>query len=116
MLDGRVSEAMRCPYRPMEFNVVVELDPVQEKTAGGIILPESKKERDELAAEEGTLVAASPLAFSYASPSEWGDEHPPQVGQRVMIARYQGVAKEHDGRKFRIVKDKDVVAVIEGGE
>ena len=68
MFDG--ANPLKCPYRPMEFNVVVELDPVEEKTKGGIILPTEKVERDKLAFEEGTLVAASPFAFS---------EHPAAV-------------------------------------
>lgn len=102
---------MTCPYKPMEFNVVVELDPTEEVTKGGIILTRSNVERDELAAEEGTLVAVSPHAFTYA---EWtADAEKPQLGNRVMIARYQGVLRESDGKKYRIVKDKDIVAVIE---
>jgi hypothetical protein len=53
----RGGRRMTCPYKPLEFNVVIELDPVEEKTAGGIILPPSTKEADKLACEEGTLVA-----------------------------------------------------------
>jgi co-chaperonin GroES (HSP10) len=105
---------MNCPYHPLEFNVVVELDPVESKTKGGIILLDTQKERDQLACEEGTLVAISPLAFTYASPAEWGDTPKPAVGQRVMIKRYDGLLREKDGRNFRIVQDKSVVALIEG--
>lgn len=97
--------------RPMEFNVIVEMDPTEERTAGGIILPTSKTDRDKLATEEGTLVALSPHAFTYA---EWpADETPPQAGQRVLIARYAGAIHERAGKTFRILKDKDIVAVIE---
>jgi co-chaperonin GroES (HSP10) len=98
----------------MEFNIVVELDPTEEKTAGGIILPIEKVERDKLGAEEGTLIAVSPLAFSYASPSEWGDHEKPRIGDRVMVKRYDGVLREKDGKSYRIVPDKSLVAVIEG--
>lgn len=97
--------------RPMEFNVVVEMDPVEEKTAGGIFLPASKTERDELATEEGALVALSPHAFTYA---DWPQgEAPPAVGDRVLIARYAGAIHKRGGKTFRILKDKDIVAVIE---
>lgn len=97
--------------RPMEFNCVVEMDPTEEITRGGIILPTSKTDRDKLATEEGTLVAASPHAFSYA---DWPkDEVPPQVGDRVLIARYAGAIHERGGKTFRVIKDKDIVAVIE---
>lgn len=97
--------------RPMEFNVVVEMDPVEEKTAGGIILPISKTDRDELATEEGRLVALSPHAFTYA---DWPEsETPPSAGDRVLIARYAGAIHKRGGKTFRILKDKDIVAVIE---
>lgn len=97
--------------RPMEFNVVVELDPVDSKTPGGIILLDTAKERDKLGIQEGTLVASSPLAFSYA---DWPDGHsPPEVGCRVLFARYSGLIREEDGKTYRVLKDKDIVAVID---
>lgn len=107
---------MTCPLKPMEFNVVVEMDPTESVTKGGIILVESQKERDKLAAEEGVLVASSPHAFTYAS--DWPEDYPPpQVGQRVLIKRYQGIIREHGGKDYRIVSDKDILAVVpEGGK
>lgn len=101
---------MTCDLIPMEFNVVVELDPVEEKTAGGLILPQAKVDRDKLEAEEGTLVAVSPHAFSYA---EWPEgARQPQVGDRVLVARFAGVLRERDGKSLKIVKDKDIIAVV----
>jgi co-chaperonin GroES (HSP10) len=101
---------MTCDLIPMEFNVVVELDPVEEKTAGGLYLPTSKVDRDKLEAEEGTLVAVSPHAFTYA---EWPDDaRKPQVGDRVLIARFAGVLRERNGVSLKIVKDKDIIAVV----
>ncbi len=96
---------------PMEFNVVIALDPTQEKTAGGIIMPASKTDRDEMAMDEGTIEAASPHAFTYA---EWPAEvRQPRPGDRVLFARYAGALHERGGAKFRVVKDKDIVAVVE---
>ena len=101
----------KCGLIPMEFNVVVELDPIEEKTLGGIILPSQKVDRDKLEAEEGTLVAVSPHAFTYA---EWPEgARMPQVGDRVLIARFAGVLRERDGKSLKIVKDKDIIAVVE---
>lgn len=95
---------------PMEFNVVVELDKVEEKTAGGIILPSAVTDRDKIAAEEGLLVAVSPHAFTYA---DWPEGAvPPQVGQRVLIAKFAGVQRDRGGKSYKIIKDKDVMAVI----
>jgi co-chaperonin GroES (HSP10) len=93
---------------PMEFNVIVELDPTQEKTSGGILLPGQKVERNRLEEVEGTLVAMSPLAGSEI----WQDGHRPQLGDRVFFARYAGILTERDGKWVRVVKDKEIVAVV----
>lgn len=96
---------------PHEFNVVIRMDPTEERTKGGIILPTSKTERDELATDEGTLVAVSPHAFSYA---DWPDgAEPPKVGDRVLFAQYAGRLWKRGETTFRILKDKDIVAVVE---
>lgn len=95
---------------PMEYNVVIRMDATEMKTPGGIILPESKKDRDELATDEGTMVAVSPHAFNYA---EWGDHAPPQVGDRVLFAQYSGRLWKRGEITYRILKDKDIVAVVE---
>lgn len=97
--------------RPVEFFVVVELDPVEEVTAGGIILPSQVKDKDALAAQEGTLVACSPHAFSYAN--DWPEGTVPQVGQRVLFKKYEGSAHERAGRKFKLLNDKSIIAVLE---
>lgn len=105
--------------RLYEFNVIVRMDPVEDVTAGGIILPTAKKERDELACDEGTLVGLSPLAFTYASEADWGDTRRPQEGDRVLFAQYQGrlyKPQGDNGPTYRILKDKDIVAVIEQPE
>jgi chaperonin GroES len=100
----------KCDLIPMEFNVVVELDPVEEKTASGLYLPETKVNRDKLEAEEGTLVAVSPHAFTYA---DWPEgSRKPQVGDRVLIARFAGIQRDRDGTSLKIVKDKDIIAVV----
>ena len=101
---------MNCPLQPTEFNVVVELDPTETKTPGGIILLDNKTERDKLASDEGILVAVSPNAFTYA---DWPEgARKPQLGDRVLFPRYDGILRDKDGRAFRIIKDKNVVAVI----
>lgn len=99
---------------PTEFKVVVLPDAVEEKSKGGIIIPDQKKDQDQFAQQDGVLVAVSPLAFSYASESEWGG-HKPKPGDRVSFARYAGALKKgKDGKDYRIVNDKDLYAVLEG--
>lgn len=95
---------------PMEFNCIVELDPDEETTKGGIILTTQKVERNRLEEVEGVIVAASPLAYSY---SDWPEgAYKPQIGDRVYFARYAGILTEWKGRWVRILKDKEIVAVI----
>lgn len=100
--------------QPVEFNVIVRMKATEDKTPGGILLPASKTERDELAEDEGTLVALSPHAFTYA---DWpAGVAPPQPGDRVIIAQYVGRLWKPQGDKgptYRILKDKDIVAVID---
>jgi len=98
---------------PTEFKVLIAPIEVEEKTKGGIIIPDATKERDQFAQMEGVLVAVSPLAFSYANSAEWGQHDPPQPGDRVLFAKYSGaVVKGRDGKDYRIVNDKDICAVL----
>jgi chaperonin GroES len=97
--------------RPMEFNVVIRMDPTETRTPGGLYLPPTKTDRDELATDEGTLEAVSPHAFTYA---DWPEgAAPPKPGDRVLFAQYAGRLWEHGGTKFRLLKDKDIVAIVE---
>lgn len=96
--------------RPIEYNVVLRMDAVEQRTASGIILPDSKTARDEMSADEGTLIAISPHAFTYA---EWGDQPMPKVGDRVLFAQHDGRLWERGGIKYRILKDKSLIAVLD---
>lgn len=100
---------------PLEFFVVVELDPQETKTAGGIILPTATQDRDKLATQEGTLVAMSPHAFTYAD--GWPKGTIPEVGQRVLFRKFAGAlhSRKIDGidRDFRLLNDKDLIAIVE---
>jgi chaperonin GroES len=95
---------------PTEYKVLVSPVVVEEKSKGGIILPDEKKERDQFAQMEGVLVALSPLAFTY---DDWKEAKPPKVGDRVLFAKYAGtVVKGKDGKDYRLANDKDVAAVL----
>ena len=99
---------------PLEYQCVIALDAQGEKI-GSIIMPSSVQEKDKLAAQEGTLVAISPHAFSYAD--SWPEGSKPEVGQRVLIRRYSGVMHERgEGstkRAYRLVSDKDIIAIVQ---
>lgn len=95
---------------PSEYNVIIRMDRVSDKV-GSIFIPEAKKERDELSCDEGTLDAVSPHAFTYADWPEGARQ--PRVGDRVLFAQYSGRIWKQGDETFRILKDKDIVAVIE---
>ena len=93
-----------------EFNCVVKPLPVEEKTKGGVFLPDQHIEREELASIDCELVHASPLAFTYETWPEGARK--PQAGDRVVIAKYAGsLVQGADGADYRIVKDKDILAI-----
>jgi chaperonin GroES len=95
---------------PIEYNVVVLPEKVDEKTAGGLYIPENKQDKDQGAAHTGTLVALSPMAFSF---EEWPEDvEKPKAGDRVVFVRYAGATVESNGEEYRIIKDKDILGVL----
>lgn len=95
---------------PTEYNVVVRVKAVDEKTAGGIIIPETTKERMDYASQQGTLIAVSQFAFSYEG--SWEGKKP-AVGDKVLFAKYGGFeVRGKDGLDYRVIKDKDICAVL----
>lgn len=99
--------------RPVEYNVVVKPIEVEEKTAGGLILPDAKIEQDSFSRTEGTLIAVSPMAFENPDwPAHLEDEKP-QVSDRVVFSRYQATEiKNADGDKFWLMKDTAIAGVM----
>lgn len=110
---GKLASLEECNpgIEPVEYNVLVAPEDTEEVTAGGIILTTSIKETNDLASQRARLVAVSPHAFSYA---EWPEgARMPKPGDAVLFAKYAGALIEgNDGREYRVVKDKDIVAVL----
>ena len=104
-------EDCRPGLNPVEYNCIISLAVMPEKI-GSLFLPDINRDQLGLAMQVGRLVAASPLAFSYEL---WPEgSHKPAVGDIVWFARYAGGEFEGlDGKTYRIVKDKDIGAVIE---
>jgi co-chaperonin GroES (HSP10) len=97
---------------PTEFCVVVEMDAAPDKV-GSILMPTVVADRDKLAADEGLLVAVSPLAFTY---DNWPEgSRKPQVGDRVVFRKFAGLLRtnKENGKDFRLLNDKDIVAIVE---
>jgi co-chaperonin GroES (HSP10) len=104
-----------CPLQPLEYNVIVQPDAPKEKI-GSIYLAPTTQDADRAASDEGVLVAVSPMAFNFP---DWPEgERKPRVGDRVVWNRYQGnLRKGQNGAPdLRILKDKDILAVIKGDD
>ena len=92
---------------PVEFRCVVRLDPVEEKTVGGIIIPDERRDRGQMAATDATLLACGGNAFQ-----DWNGRKP-VAGDRVMISKYAGITREADPTDLiRVVNDKEILAVL----
>lgn len=102
-------EECRPGVRPIGYTVLVALDVMEERTSGGIIIPEKPREREDSAADKGRIVDISGMAFKGG---DWEGISTPEKGQVVFFQRYAGNEIEgEDGRKYRIVSDADLKAV-----
>ena len=93
---------------PVEYKCLVRLDPVEEKTAGGIIVPDMRSDMDQAAQTFATLIEAGGNAFE-----DWNGTRP-QVGDRILISKYAGQAPKAGDITdlYRLCNDKDIVAVV----
>jgi len=100
---------MALTIKPLGDRVVVEPIEQEETTAGGIILPETAKEKP----QKGTIVAAGPGARD-----EDGDRIAldVKVGDVVLYAKYAGTEFKVEGKKLLILKESDLLGIIEGEE
>ena len=91
--------------KPLGDRLLVKPIEQEEKTASGIILPETAKEKP----QEGEVLAAGPGARK-----EDGTRIPMdvEVGDRVLYAKYAGTEVKIDGTKHLILRESDVLAVV----
>ena len=94
-------------FRPLHDRVLVRRLEGEEKTAGGIIIPDTAKEKP----MEGEVVAVGPGARS-----EDGKLHAldVKVGDRVLFGKWSGTEVRIDGEDLLIMKESDIMGVIEG--
>ena len=94
-------------FRPLHDRVVVRRLEQEEKTAGGIIIPDTAKEKP----QEGETVAVEPGARD-----EDGKLQPLDVkaGDRVLFGKWSGTEVKIDGEELMIMKESDIMGVIEG--
>ena len=97
---------MDVKLKPLGDRLVVEPREREETTASGIILPETAKEKP----QEGTVLATGP-----GRRDDDGDriEMDVAVGDTVLYAKYAGTEIKMDGKKLLILKESDVLAIVE---
>jgi chaperonin GroES len=94
-------------FRPLQDRVLIRRIEQEEKTTGGIIIPDTAKEKP----QEGEVVAAGPGARA-----EDGKVHPldVKVGDRVLLGKWSGTEIKLDGEELMIMKESDLLGIIEG--
>jgi chaperonin GroES len=91
--------------RPLDDRVVVEPVEAEETTAGGIVLPDTAKEKP----QRGVVLAVGPGKLL-----DSGDrgELSVQVGDEVIYGKYAGSDVEVDGREVKILRESDILAKV----
>jgi len=93
-------------FRPLHDRVVVQRTESEQKTAGGIIIPDTAKEKP----MEGKVIAAGAGARD-----ETGKIQPLDVeaGDLVLFGKWSGTEVEIDGQEYLIMKESDIMGVIQ---
>lgn len=94
-------------FRPLHDRVVVRRLDAEEKTAGGIIIPDTAKEKP----MEGEVIAVGPGARNEQGQLVALDV---KAGDRILFGKWSGTEIEIDGQDLLIIKESDVMGVIEG--
>ena len=92
-------------FRPLHDRVVVKRLEAEEKTAGGIIIPDNAKEKP----SEGEVIAVGPGARDEAGKLVPLDV---KVGNRVLFGKWSGTEVKLDGVDLLIMKESDIMGVI----
>src|SRR5882672_1625317 len=95
-------------FRPLHDRVVVKRIDAEEKTAGGIIIPDTAKEKP----SQGEIVAVGPGGRDEAGKLIPIDL---KVGDTVLFGKWSGTEVKIDGQDLLIMKESDIMGVIVGG-
>lgn len=97
--------ATKLQLKPLADRVVVKKLDADEKTAGGIVLPDTAKEKP----QQGEVLAIGPGKFD-----EKGNRQPMEVkvGEKVLFAKYSGTEVKIEGTEYLILAERDILAII----
>lgn len=93
-------------FKPLADRVVVKVLTGEEKTKGGILLPDTAKEKP----QEGEVIAVGPGKLL-----DNGQRVAPEVkvGQKVVFAKYSGTEVKYEGEEYLIMRESDILAIKE---
>ena len=94
-------------FRPLHDRVVVRRLTAEEKTAGGIIIPDTAKEKP----MEGEIVAVGPGARNEQGQLVALDV---KAGDKILFGKWSGTEVKLDGEELLIMKESDIMGVVEG--
>jgi chaperonin GroES len=100
-------KAISITFRPLHDRVVIRRIEGEDKTKGGIIIPDTVKEKP----QEGEVVAVGPGARDESGKLQPLDL---KTGDRVLFGKWSGSEVKIDGQDLLIMKESDVMGVIEG--
>ena len=95
-------------FRPLHDRVVVRRLDAEEKTSGGIIIPDTAKEKP----MEGEIIAVGPGARNEQGQIVALDV---KAGDRILFGKWSGTEVKIDGEELLIMKESDIMGIIEGG-
>jgi chaperonin GroES len=100
-----MAKASELKVRPLDDRLVVEPLEAEEKTTGGILLPDTAKQKP----QRGRVLAAGPGKLR-----DTGERFPLnlKVGDEVLYGKYSGSEVEVEGRELKILRETDVLAKI----
>ena len=92
--------------RPLQDRILVKRLEEEEKTKGGIIIPDTAKEKP----QEGKVIAVGP-----GKTDDTGKKVKPDVkaGDKVLFGKYSGTEIKMEGEEYLILREEDILAVIE---
>lgn len=103
---------------PIGKRILVMMDTMPEKSQGGVIITDTKREIMSMAAETGTLVAIGPEAFKHHHDGTTWISAKPVPGRRIYVEKYAGLEiMGDDGQKYRLMDDGCAGAIfVSAGE
>ena len=91
-------------FRPLHDRVLIKVLDSEEKTSGGIIIPDTAKEKP----QEGEVVAVGPGATNEAGKLAPMDV---KVGDVVLFGKWSGTEVKIDGKEYSIMKESDIMGI-----